>query len=104
MAYFDLQEKYGDGWEDIIYENNKKGVEKLCSVLQVLSEQGELMRRALGYDPEETFKAEDGIKLFRPKDLLLARTIILSAVETGMSTSDEEEVDVTLVELKKKTP
>lgn len=103
MAYFELDEKFNGEILEAVYDNSKKGVENICYILQVLSEQGELMRRQMGYDKEETFKAESAIAMFRPKDILTARAIIEMAFNAGMMTSeDDDEVDVTLVELKKK--
>lgn len=103
-AYFETQEKYPDGTSEALWTNNKDTVKNLCWFLQLLSEQGELMRRAMGYDKEETFKADEAIPLFMPRDVLIARSIIEAAITNGMKNTEdeEEEVDVVLVELKKK--
>lgn len=103
-AYFATQEKYPDGFFELLMRNDTEGLEALCWVLQEMSEQGELMRRYMGYDKEETFKASEAIVKMRPKDIGAARAIAMTAMDVGLDSSpdDEEEVDIVLVELQKK--
>lgn len=102
MAYFEAQEKFPDGIYEAISLDTKEGLMNICWMLQLLSEQGELIRRSFGYDKEETFKADECISFMQPRDIITARGIIVMAVENGLSQNDNEETDLTLVELKKK--
>lgn len=102
LAYFESQEKFPDGLYEAISLNNREGLENICWMLQLLSEQGELARRALGYDKEETFNADEWISSMHPRDIIAARGIIVMAVESGLATNENAETDLTLVELKKK--
>ena len=103
-AYFATMEKYPDGFFEVMTKNDRTGLEAMCWMLQLMSEQGELMRRYMGYDKEETFNADEAILKMRPKDIALARSVIMTAMDVGLNTEgdDEEEVDLVLVELEKK--
>lgn len=102
MAYFEALEKFPDGIYEAISLNSKEGLENICWMLQLLSEQGELIRRSFGYDKGETFKTDEWITSMHPRDIVTARGIIVMAVENGLSRNDNEDTDLTLVELKKK--
>ena len=104
-AYFATQEKYPDGFFELMMKNDRQGLEALCWVLQEMSEQGELMRRYMGHDKGETFNASEAMLKMRPKDIAVARSIVMTAMDVGLNveTEDEEaEVDIVLVELQKK--
>lgn len=103
-CYFAANEKYPDGFFDVCYKNNSEGLEVLCWLLQEMSEQGELYRRYMGYDPEETLKADEAMLMMRPKDINIGRGIVMAAMEAGFNNNNaDEEVDLVLVELQKKT-
>ena len=104
-AYFDTMDKYPEGFFEIMSKNNKEGLEALCWVLQEMSEQGELLRKHMGYDANPTFDAKEAIIKMRPKDIAAARALAMTAMDVGLHSEDDEddELDIVLVELQKKT-
>lgn len=106
-ALFDIYEKYGSkGFvTDHIKGGDKKSFSATCWILAKLAEQGELVRRHQGFDhgkfpTELMFRAMLG-----PLDVLDANHAIGLAVALGFrrETGEDEEVDLGLVEIQKKT-
>lgn len=105
-ALFDIYEKYGSkGFvTDHIKGNGKKSFEATCWILAKLAEQGELVRRYLGYDrgpvPSEVMLRT----MLSPRDVPAAKVAIKDAVRLGFARDEEnhEPVDLGLLELEKK--
>lgn len=107
-ALFDIYDKFGTkGFvTDHIKGNSRKSLENTCWVLAKLAEQGELVRRYQGHD-HGTFPTE---QMFRatlsPLKVVEARKAIGEAVALGFrreEEDEEEEIDLGLAELQKKT-
>lgn len=107
-ALFDIYEKFGDKGSivDHIKGSNKQAFQNTCWMLYKLAEQGELVRRHLGYNAgkfptEHTFRA-----LLKPREVPMARDAITEAVLLGFAREEPDEekaVDMGLLELQKKT-
>lgn len=107
-ALFDAYEKFGDKApiSSHIEENDKAAFLATCWLLYKLAEQGELVRRYLGFTPakfptEHTFRA-----LLRPMDVVEAKKTIREALHLGFLREEPDEdkaVDLGLLELQKKT-
>ena len=106
-ALFDCYEKFGaEGFvTDPIKGNDKAAFENTCWMLAKFSEQGELCRRYLQHDrgfmgSEDWFR-----KMLKPLDVVAAKRAIEEAVRLGFSREhdEEDEIDLGLVELQKKT-
>lgn len=104
-AHFKTVEKYPDGLIAAISSEGMAGFDALCWALEELSIQGELVRRDMGYDKQETLKAEHVRANIKLREVILAKQIILQAVIKGLSSEEDEsqEVDEVLAELEKKT-
>lgn len=106
-AMFDLQEKYG-GISEIMEktgEDTREGFLVSCDVAAILSQQGELARRHLGYGPEAMIEAEDIAKTTTPEKIMGLKLAIPAAISLGYGrevADENEEVDVILLELNQK--
>lgn len=107
-ALFDIYDKFGTkGFvTDHIKGTSRKSFENTCWMLAKLAEQGELVRRYQGHEhgkfpTEQMFRAT-----LSPLHVADARKAIGAAVALGFTREvedEEEEVDLGLVELQKKT-
>lgn len=103
-AYFAAQDKYPDGLMDAVLQSGFEGFAAVCWALELLSTQGELIRRDMGHDRQEPLKESDALKYMRPADFLEAKRLIITAIAAGLKAGEEpEEVDEVLMELQKKT-
>lgn len=103
-AMFQLQDLYGGSGEllDLIQENTREGFAAACKAAAVLAEQGELVRRSLGYDPEPMASAEDIAATTAPSELAALKLAIPAAISLGYGREVEPEngeVDMGLAEL-----
>lgn len=76
----------------------------VCMAAAILAEQGELARRALGYDKGPIPTEELLMTCSTPADILLLRQAVLTAIMAGYGREVEGsgDVDLELVELEKK--
>lgn len=103
-AHFDAMERYPDGLMRAISQPGAEGFLATCYALELLSTQGELIRRDMGHDPRATIQEKDAMLHLRPKDILEAKRLVMEAISEGISARDEdEEVDEVLMEIQKKT-
>lgn len=109
QALFDIYDKFGTkGFvTDPIEGNTRKAFNATCWMFAKLAEQGELVRRHQGYDRQEIKMPEYFQTFFRPADVLTARETIKTAVQVGfareITDGEDEEIDLGLQELEKKT-
>ena len=107
-ALFDIYEKFGDkGFvTDPIKGTGKESFEATCWMLSKLAEQGEMVRRYQGCDHGKFPTAQMFRATLSPLDVMEARKAICEAVALGFRREvrdEDEEVDVGLLELQKKT-
>lgn len=106
-AHFAAQKKYADeSLSKAIGSNDNDGFEALCWALEELSMQGELIRRYMGYEESEPIKASEARLYLSAPDVLIAKQAVLLAITAGVSRQEvdkNEEVDLGLIELQKKT-
>ena len=104
-AMLELQDKYGDDLYDAITEHTAAGLAGLCDVAATLSEQGELVRRYMGYDKGAVITAETLHVMLSPTELLTLRDRVLRAYMAGFGReiNEDEEADLGLAEMQKKT-
>lgn len=107
-ALFDIYDKYGTkGFiTDPMKGNTRKAFAATCWFFAKLAEQGELVRRHQGYDKQPIQLPEYFQTFFTPADVLTARQAVSQAVQLGFARDVEdqdEEVDLGLQELEKKT-
>ena len=103
-AMFAVNDAVGGGQ---VFDRITKDFNVLCTVLQILSEQGELARRYAGHDPGAVLDTEEFRVLASPVDAAQATQLVYKAVLSGMGREIEEEkpkqIDEGLLELEKKT-
>lgn len=101
----DAEAEHPDGLADAIMRSGLPGFEATCWALELLSTQGELIRRDMGYDPGETIREAWALLHLSPFDALEAKRRIMQAVSRGLRAhgDENEEVDEVLAELQKKT-
>lgn len=83
-----------------------EGFDLLCKLTVIMAEQGELFRRYEGHKKAPLLKEEDLRLLATPYDVMEIRTAAFEAVSAGYRREveeDEEEADLGLQELQKKT-
>lgn len=99
---------YDLGIEDLsaaISDRGAKSFEQVCRAAEIMIQQGELVRRYLGYDPGNVISAETlMLTLGLNHDFALRRTMMEAVLDGLRSETDErQEVDLGLLELQKKT-
>ena len=107
-ALFDCYDKFGDKGEllDRIIGTSRESFDATVWMLVKLCQQGELLRRYQGEDPGPMLTVEEAAKTMSPLDLTSARGAIREAFFSGFDREiedEEEEIDLGLVELQKKT-
>lgn len=107
-AMFALQEYTPEGKDlfDTIVSVDAPGFHALCRTAHILAEQGELMRRYLGYDRERILSEGEINLLMTPADYLGLRTAVVQAINAGYASDrkseEDQDVDIGLLELEKK--
>lgn len=101
-AMFKLNEIKG---EKDLMQSLANDFDFICKAAEVLSEQGELMRRYEGFDNGEILKADELELLISPLEIAELRNVICNAILSGIGReiNEEEEVDLSLAKAQKKT-
>lgn len=99
---------YDLGIEDLsaaISDRGAKAFEQVCRAAEIMIQQGELIRRYLGYDPGNVIAAEDLMLMLTTGEDISLRGAMMAAVLDGLKseTDERQEVDLGLLELQKKT-
>ena len=99
---------YDLGIEDLsaaISDRGSKAFEQVCRAAEIMIQQGELVRRYMGYDPGNVIAADTLMWSLGINDDLALRSAMMGAVLDGLKseTDDRQEVDLGLLELQKKT-
>ncbi len=103
-AMFQLQDLYGGTGEllELLQGNSRESFAAACKAAEVLAEQGELVRRSLGYNPAPMASAEDIASTTAPSDLARLKLALPAAISLGYGREVEpenDEVDLGLAEL-----
>ena len=105
-AMFEVEDDFGGVSQlmGAVQLSGREGFENLCQGLAILAEEGELARRALGYDPGPIPSAETFRALIPPTEVpamqLALNTAILAGY--GREVEQDEDVDLGLLELEQK--
>lgn len=107
-ALFDAYDHFGTQGEilDHITGTTRESFNATCWLLVKLAQQGELLRRYQGEDPSPMLTYEQAVKCLSPVDLVQARGCIREAFSAGFDREEapeDEEIDLGLLELQKKT-
>ena len=107
-ALFDAYDRFGDKGDllDRIVGADRASFDNTVWLLVKLCQQGEVWNRHNGADPQPMLSAEAAAVLMGPMDVIRARAAIRAAYAAGFerdNPSEEEEIDVGLLELQKKT-
>lgn len=103
-AMFQVEERFGGASKllETVQSGGREGFSAACQAAAVLAEQGELGRRALGYDPEPMTDADSIAASLSPADVLALKLSIPAAIALGYGREVEpenDEVDLGLAEL-----
>lgn len=108
-ALFAIQDKFGSAETLItdIQPNTRESFVKMCEAIAVLAENGELVRRDLGYTPECIRTTDEFRRLASPPDIISMKQALLQAITLGFgreieADTENEEVDLALAELNQK--
>ena len=106
-----IEERFGsiNALIDLLPDRSRTGVSAACGAAAILAEQGELARRALGYDPAPMADEAAILATLSPKEAVDLSLAIPAAISLGFGREVEpenNEVDLGLAELnaQKKTP
>lgn len=107
-ALFDCYERFGDKGSllDHITGTTTKAFDNTCWMLVKLAQQGEIFRRFQGLDKQPMLTVPQAQALLSPLDLIAAQTAIREAYAASFERKvrdEEEDVDLGLLELQKKT-
>lgn len=94
----------GNGYFEKSSGAGREAFDATCKAVSILAEQGELARRALGYDKGPLLTEERALALATPLDAVMLRRAALEAILAGYGREVEsgEDVDVGLMELEQK--
>jgi len=103
-AMFQVQEQFGGSGEllDALKSGGRDGFSVACRAAAILAEQGELARRALGYDPEPIVDAGTIASVMSPSEVTALMLAIPAAISLGYGReveAENDEVDLGLAEL-----
>lgn len=107
-AMFEVRDKFGsaEALLEAVEPNTREGFSTLCSAVAVLAEQGELLRRRLGYEPEEILDAATVELLTAPSDIINLKLALPRAISLGygreIASENSDEADLGLAELGQK--
>lgn len=105
-AMLELEEEFGEVGEMIekLSTNSREGMAVLVKCMAVLSREGEAVRRIVGYEAGEIPREEEIRVLIAPNKRVELASAVAEAVSKGLLTEvEEEEVDLVLLEIQKKT-
>lgn len=103
-AMFLIQEMFGGSSEllEVMKENTREGFSAACEAAAIMSQQGELVRRSLGYDPEPIIDAGAIAVAMVPSEITALKLAIPAAISLGYGREikpENDEVDLGLAEL-----
>ena len=105
-AMFEAEEAFGGSNEMLsaISAGGKAGFDAHCKAVALLAEQGELVRRYMGYEPRLIIEERDIRAIMTPADVGDLTQRVISAVTLGYRRDVEshEDVDLGLIELEQK--
>jgi len=107
-ALFDCYDHFGDKGDllDRITGTSREAFDNTCWMLVKLAQQGEAYRRYMGEEKAPMLTVDRVQRVMGPMDMLRARSAICDAYHLGFerkSLTEEEKVDIGLLELQKKT-
>lgn len=107
-ALFDAYDRYGNKGDllERIGGTSRESFDDTVWLLVKLAQQGEAVRRLQGEEPKPMLTAERAAKILSPVDVVRAREAIRAAFAAGFEREvpdEEEEIDLGLAELQKKT-
>lgn len=102
-AMFTIREKFGDVTTAVsaYTQDTREAMEVAVEVAAILAEQGELARRAFGYDKKEIVSAATIKATVAPSEIYNLKAAITAAIELGFGreVENETEIDLGLAEL-----
>lgn len=103
-AMFQIQESFGGPSKlvDDMEPDTREGFIAVCDAAAILAQQGELVRRHLGYDSEPMLDAGTIAATLAPSGIIPLKLAIISAITLGFGREIEpenDEVDLGLAEL-----
>lgn len=107
-AMFAIKDEFGGASELLSAMNadSREGYVATCKAAAILTEQGELARRHMGYTPADIVDADEIAATSSPSEYMTVKAAIPVAIALGYGREikdEDEEVDLVLVELQKKT-
>lgn len=107
-ALFDAYDEFGTKGDllDLVTGTSRESFDHTCWMLVKLAQQGEAVRRFQGEDPMPMLTPMQAQRLLGPVDVVRARAAIRAAFAQGFereAPDEEEEIDLGLAELQKKT-
>ena len=103
-AMFQMRDKFGGTSQllDNMKADTREGFSIACEAAALLAEQGELVRRNFGYDPEPILDASTIAATAAPNEIVAIKLAIPAAISLGYGREVEpenDEVDLGLAEL-----
>ena len=107
-ALFDIYDEFGSREDllDRIGGTTRQSFDDTIWILVKLAQQGELYRRHMGEDKLPMLDPQTALRTMGPMDVVRARAAIRRAYAIGFereTASEDEEIDLGLLELQKKT-
>lgn len=106
-ALFAIRDTFGgaEALLEAVKPDTRDSFKNLCTAAALLAEQGELARRAMGYDSEPITTAAELERVVMPSDIIALKMAIPRALALGFGREVEpenNEVDLGLAELNQK--
>lgn len=105
-AMFAVKDVFGeDNVITAIKDNTPDAFASACKAAAILAEQGELLRRWEGYEPQEILTEKELLLTITPLGIVPLKNAVIEAVAAGYRrdiADENEEIDLGLEELNKK--
>lgn len=104
-AMFEIEDQIGTDAIEKAGKTSSEGLDALSMMAAIMMEQGELVRRYMGYDPGKILSATAIRLMLTPADVLVLREKVIRAYLRGFGREidQDDEIDLGLTELQKKT-
>lgn len=106
-AMFQIRDDYGGANQllDAMKEDTRESLGVICNAAAILMEQGELARRAMGYDAQPILSANVIFATIAPAEIVTLKMAIPAAISLGYGREvapENGEIDLGLAELNQK--
>lgn len=96
-AYFRCDEHFGKSVIEAISASGTAGFDATCYVASVMTEECAAWHKYMGLEPVKVYTVDEIKSVIKVSMLIPFRTKVLEAIAKGMTSGDDEDIEVDLV-------